>query len=385
MKNKILKASISIIFLFGLSSCSLLYKPTTNEATFNRSLEYKFTDSDKTAINNRLLNVEQLLNEDSYSNFYNEFIRIIKGDIYSVATYRNLAQLNYSIYSDSTSQSKYLEVNEYLNTLVKWQESFYKKIYNSKFKDEFFKDYTEDEINKMVGVTLPNEYYELSNENEKLLAEYDKITDVKTSTEVADIYRKLVKNYKLQASYSGYNDYRDYAYNELYERDFNKENTIEFSNYIKKYIVSLYEKKVKSFNSLYENGANKNKRILANFVKGSYTSFMDEFNSYAKEIGGSYYLAYNNLWNNGYYFMGNDSSSDGAYTLYLYNLSTPACYFGPNYQSISTLVHEFGHYYAMLERGNSSGSLDLAETQSQGNELLFLSYLDSNKDRKSVV
>lgn len=379
MKNKSLKLAFSLIFVFGLSSCALLYPNVSTSNNDTRSLEYKFTESDKAEIDNRIANLDTLLEGDSYQDFYNSFIRVIKGDLYSVATYRNLAQLNYSIYADSTSRSKYLETTEYLNSLVKWQESFYKKIYNSKFKDEFFKDYTEEELKNLVGDTLPNEYYALENENEKLLAEYDEISDIKTSTDVPEIYRKLIKNYKLQASYSGYNDFRDYAYKELYDRDFNKEEAITFSNYIKRYIVPLYDEKTKSFNDKYETGSNKSKRTVANYIQGSYTSFKDEFKDYAKEIGGSYYLAYNNLWDNGYYFMGNSSSSDGAYTLYLYNLSTPACYFGPNYQSISTIVHEFGHYYSMLERGNSGGSLDLAETQSQGNELLFLSYLDSNK------
>lgn len=381
MKNKILKLSLMATLLLSLSSCRLLFN-ISNENTNtsnNHSLEYKFTESDKTAINNRITELNTLIsNGNDYQKFYNAYIRVVKGDLYSVATYRNLAQLNYSILADSTSREKYSEANEYLNTLVEWEESLYKKIYNSKFRDEFFKNYTKEEIDSLVGTSLPKEYYDLENENDKLLAQYDAISDPTTSSEVPVLYRKLVENYKLQASYYGYTDYRDFAYKELYDRDFDSDNALQFSNYVREYIVPLFENKTNSFNNKYQNASSKYKTTVSSFIAGSYKNYMDYFDEYAKEIGGSYYLAYNNLWNNGYYFMGKSSSSDGAYTLYLYNLSTPACYFGPNYQNISTLVHEFGHYYSMLERGNGSGSLDLAETQSQGNELLFLAYLDSN-------
>ena len=53
MKNKILKLSLMATLLLSLSSCRLLFN-ISNENTNtsnNHSLEYKFTESDKTAIN----------------------------------------------------------------------------------------------------------------------------------------------------------------------------------------------------------------------------------------------------------------------------------------------------------------------------------------------
>ena len=45
-----------------------------------------------------------------------------------------------------------------------------------------------------------------------------------------------------------------------------------------------------------------------------------------------------------------------------------------------TFVHEFGHYNAFAVNGPGAMSYDLAETQSQGNEMLFISYLSENSD-----
>ena len=49
------------------------------------------------------------------------------------------------------------------------------------------------------------------------------------------------------------------------------------------------------------------------------------------------------------------------------------------------LAHEFGHYYAAMCNNGMGGSYDLSETQSQGNELLFLSYIENNCNYTSVV
>ena len=51
------------------------------------------------------------------------------------------------------------------------------------------------------------------------------------------------------------------------------------------------------------------------------------------------------------------------------------CYFGPGYETIFTVVHELGHYYGGQYTFLDDIPLDLAETQSQGNEWLFMSYL----------
>lgn len=99
--------------------------------------------------------------------------------------------------------------------------------------------------------------------------------------------------------------------------------------------------------------------------------------SFAKSIGGSYYTNYHSLWDGGYYTFSSDKKSiNNAFTTYLDNLNTPYVYFGPEYHDVLTVAHEYGHYYSIVRTKEMPKAYDLAETHSQSNEFLFLSYLD---------
>lgn len=76
------------------------------------------------------------------------------------------------------------------------------------------------------------------------------------------------------------------------------------------------------------------------------------------------------------FFANAADSYSGAFTIYLGALQRPVCYFGPGYQDAFTVVHEMGHYYADCVNEDVSFQLDLAEVHSQGNEWMFLSYLN---------
>ena len=73
-----------------------------------------------------------------------------------------------------------------------------------------------------------------------------------------------------------------------------------------------------------------------------------------------------------YIITDNWNALEGAFTI---TIEEPYCYFGPGYQDAFTMIHELGHYYADLENDTSWLSFDLCEVHSQGNEMLFLSYL----------
>ena len=70
-------------------------------------------------------------------------------------------------------------------------------------------------------------------------------------------------------------------------------------------------------------------------------------------------------------------SEKAYYGAYNTEVGVPFCFFGPGMQSAFTVIHELGHYYAAAAGDFYSGSMDLCETQSQGNEMLFTAYLES--------
>ena len=383
MKKKFLFIFVILSFICCLVSCRIQFPSLSYGQSWVHSLDYSFNDKDKEEIENRMAKLDDLVTKDSYQNLNNEYIRFMKGDVSTLLTYQSQAYLKYSIEMSMDLYNKYLEITDYLSKIEEWEKKFYKKVYESPFKEQFFIGYSEEEILDLIK-EFPKEYYDIEEENNKLFAEYESISDVDVNERVPSLYKELVGNFNKQAKLCGYEDYRDYAYKNTYGRDYKHTDTKEFTNYTKTYVVSAFERKNKEFDELKSTASTKVINAVTSFISKKYTSYQDELKSFAEEIGGSYNLAYQSLFDNGYYYF-SDDGMEGAYTTYLNNKNTPVCFFGPGYQNISTVVHEFGHYYSMLQRGNQGGSFDLAETQSQSNETLFLSYLVSYKKLSNEV
>lgn len=71
-----------------------------------------------------------------------------------------------------------------------------------------------------------------------------------------------------------------------------------------------------------------------------------------------------------------ENAQDGAFTTAI-SEDRYICYFGPGYSNPLTIIHELGHYYGGQYTAIDELPLDLAETQSQGNEWLFLSFMEN--------
>jgi hypothetical protein len=110
--------------------------------------------------------------------------------------------------------------------------------------------------------------------------------------------------------------------------------------------------------------------ISTNLIK----DYFKVMNSTASDKEIDFYYHANELFKNGNYFQG---SYKGAYSYWIPAQQATILYFGPtSYSASFTFVHEFGHYYNNIYNPNASISLDLDEVHSQGNEMMFLSYLE---------
>ncbi|MGM9969374.1 MAG: hypothetical protein ACI35S_03155 [Anaeroplasma sp.] len=369
--KKILNLFLFVVILFSLTSC------ISNENIEYHTLDYVYNENDTEIITLKQAEINSLIeNNGSFDRFYDLF-NDVESHIMEIATYSNIEYLKYSINGDLEAQSKYAKFSELLNNYLKWEKELFNMVYDSPFKERFFAGLTEEQIREYLSETYDDEFYILQNETDEIIQNYSILTEDEVLEKTPDIYVSLVNKYNKMAKYAGYDDYLTYAYKEIYSRDYTPSETVDFVNNVKKYIVPAFFDAYERFQKESMNISFKNSTKINSLIYGSFLNNKAIVDKYAKRIGGTYYLNYMGLWDNGYYFMSNDSkATNGAYTCYLYSLDTPAVYFGPDYQNISTVVHEFGHYYSMKCQNGSVGSFDLAETHSQSDEFLFLAYLE---------
>ena len=271
---------------------------------------------------------------------------------------------------------------------------------NQKFGDSFWDLYPDDKEETLAMATL---YVNTPDESDidSILDDYyyGNYTDINT------LYKSLVDAYNKEAqSYLPGSNYMEYAYSEIYNREYDEEDIKTMRSYIKSYIVPIYQQVDAKLGAMYTGGTTHNPKIKlsntanTNFYDGlmsksvvksstnatvrntvnyisEYFAWLDNSNVCQKPV--SFTNAVNDMFRTGKYFQG---SYEGAYTLWVPHDEVSVCFFSPDYYDTAfTFVHELGHYYENCHNGGVALSYDHDETQSQGNEMLFLAWLKQNK------
>lgn len=357
---KEMKKSNTLLFVIG-HSIDIKY----NEKTYDTAIElfHKLQASLKEGVKEyTAIDEEYTQMMDIYYDMCNSYVYTnMAGDMYNKEEYFTL--------SEEILEKTTLVENEF------WQLDL--DFYHSKYKNDYYSDMTNEEIEEYVaGIDI-----EKIAKSNALQVELKKITNAYSTDEEADL-AKYFNDYKKVANElaenEGYTTYLAYAYKETYGRDYDESNVLELREYIKDYIVPLYNKYEAQFINYQENG---NPTYYNAFVDYYLSSLVKEFNNltkYAELIGGQYLESFNNLWESGNFFFSrfaNDNAT--AYQTSTYNPDQGIMFFSPEYQTTSTFVHEFGHLNANVS--NTIHSYDLFETQSQANELLYSVFLQNNK------
>ena len=412
MKRKYFLFILSFIFLFALSSCAWFLNLNKEQRNGKGlPLTYSYSNSQYNKAVRYMNEIDDIIEKDNptYSNksIINDDIEYIMGFLYDVASYRTIEYINYS--TDSVKYADSKELNRYFQNIVSevynWYGLFLTNARNSSFKDFVFEDLSEEEIDELIPHIESEEEKEILNELQDIESDYDDIIleyenlskddpnyeTKKTNLEnqIRDLYVLFVKQNKLLALEYGYNNYVDYGYVEDHNRDYNQEQADLFAGYVKDIVYpKLVEinQRLKPKDELFENDD------FNSFIKGNHTLYRKYFKSYAENMSSKFNDCYNHLWNRGYFVFADSSSQNskqGAFTTYLpgSKFNEPIMYFGPKYQNTFTVVHEFGHYYFYYSsKGEAELSLDLAETHSQSDELLFLNYFsnESNFDEDTI-
>ncbi len=301
-----------------------------------------------------------------------------------IRTESNVAYVNY--YSDLASETyweQYSYAEEiYSNVYSKYYSALLRiKASDSPFKAEFFADWSAEELEELErdysGVS------DLQSANNELLDSYFDLNaaDVGWGDAVNHIYEQFIQNSNEIADVFGYENYYEYASVKRYRRDYSKEQRGNFRAYVKQYIVPLYmdcydrynsrfhDLSISQFNAFNELISNDYRTVplAETYVNGYFEIFDDELQKKLSSM----------LTKNSTVISDAAGAYEGAFTTYFDYYEEPVAYFHEDFMDLLTVIHENGHYAAYYGIGGAAlPGLDLCETHSQGNEWLFMAYLE---------
>lgn len=380
-------------------------------STFKNNFKYTLTETDYNKYvgyyNWMVANVNNASTDAD--EFYINMIDFGNG-LNHVYEQNDIASVLYNVSGDSTdydtSTTWYYDLlNKYVDIIVKANSST-----NTAIKNGLSENVDSEDIQYALGEGTGNAS-KIQEEIDNILSQYNNeiTSESPNTTTIAGLYEQLVnKNNQLAVLY-GYDNYMTYSYKNVYNRNYTPAQTKAMSAFVKKYIVPLYTsinaKFETAYNALDGNDATDADINLYNglmfdslFTKTTSKYFdevkdaIDLISNYFKYLDNSndvmFYDAVEDLFKNGNYFVG---QVEGAFTYYMPQVGNTILYFDNTdygegyyhcYSNSFTFVHEFGHYYENVHNLTKSGerplSYDFCETQSQGNEMMFLAWLGSN-------
>ena len=308
---------------------------------------------------------------------------------------RQLAQVAYycDMYNTELEET-YSYMMDYHTEVVAKFYTLSRPFYDSCYRDYFYHGMTEEEIKAYLfdsdAVSNP-EYTALKDRNNAIEIEFLDMTNPEVGDRLPILYAEFVENNNKMAKILGYDNYLEYAYENVYERDYTYVDVANLSEYVKTYLSP-------AFNSIYGKWSTIS-GYTEDDIKTYYTYIQDPFfaslkgnssvNDYIdlftftsnpdKNI--SFSDEFNKLMGEGNMFRGN---YEGAFVNKIYSVNLPIAYFGKGYDSCFTVVHEFGHYMNEIYNSDMDDefeqSYDLLEMHSQGNEILYLYYIENNDE-----
>ncbi len=354
------------------------------------SFAYTLTEEDFTAFKASLSELETLALE---GNDTDRFERLFEEVSETYLYFNAQADAGYLLYCldqhNPDTQELYTYSHEVRANALMLFRNFLAKVYNSSTwaKEIVFAGWTEEELEEFFGTEdHEREILDLQNENEQLtVLFYDLIgngTPPWDEDAVAELYVQLVENNQSLAVLHGYDNYYNYAAEEIFGRIYTAEEREAFREYVAIYIVPLLVHTFNRYDELSEDLNIKQYLAYRDLLTSPYSERSEGYmQGYIDSYGGELSKNMNALFEKeAVLFAENEGSLSGAFVSYSDFYEEPYAYFGVGYQDILSLVHELGHYASLYTYSLEDMSYDLAETHSQGNEWMFLAYLEDQLD-----
>ena len=356
--------------------------------------------------NSLVTNISSGSNQTQFDTLYDQYY----ADVDEVVEQYEIIYLLSDI--DTSLVDKCYDAGDYYDLTIARFYGLYELIYNSNYRSYFYSGWTSDDIQEARDLAaMYNDSSQDQAELRSIMEEYNELLEEMgdyelTPAQISSInalYGRLVtanNAIAVSAGYSGNRNYMDYAYENVYYREYGPSDVATMRNYVKNVIAPIFVDVAEEYYEFYQynsygmyfsNTTNSNyfegltelsvvdtvssSASNANTVRDT-VNYIGNYYKYLSEVNGIDFSGEaNNLFKNGNYFTGD---GEGAYTTVI--KSKPIVYFQTDYYSTAfTFVHEFGHYYDFVYNGSLTASMDHSETQSQGDEMLFLAWLSQNK------
>lgn len=384
MKRRLLKVFVSFVLIFAVLfstvSCSFLGGRTL-------SLEFTLTDGDYKYFEEKAFALfEDAEKESSYFKIMFDLNGFTDSYDY-ITTETTVAYVNYckdmksekaiSDYKYATAIN-YKAKELYVETLRKILEL------DNSVTEMLFSEWTEEEKADILSYNSCADAF--LERNELILMEFEALDEKSEGWRDSgdSLYDEFFDNNRAIAELRGYGNYYDYAADKIHLRDYSSEERIAFREYVKAYIVPLYKdvkaKKLKVFDSASENVKNGyNALVYCNYDENEWET--DYIIDYIGEYDGALRAYLMNMYHSEGMVIGDgENAVKTAFTTVMRYYGEPLAFFGRSYRDMLTIVHENGHYAAMWQPEIFSQCLDVHEIQSQGNEWMFVEYLEGKID-----
>lgn len=282
--------------------------------------------------------------------------------------------LHYSHTADAQLEQQYLDCVEACTQANDAYIQMTRRVYqsDSPAKDHLFEGWTQEDFDNLMA--YDEQIALIQQRNAEIGVEYRATKD--DDTKIA-LYIEFVQNNNTMAQFYGYDNYYTYAYERVYGRDYDMEALNQMRQYGKQYLPKACQDTLNNFSvSFYYKLGYHEQVWIQNFLYSDYDAFDTNYvASYIDTLPADMAQLMRDMLEKDSLFTNASDAMAGAFTTSIGDRSY--CYFGPDYASAGTVVHEGGHYYASRYADLNSIPLDLAETHSQGNEWLFITFMES--------
>lgn len=377
--KKLLISILLVIFLSQSSACFLLFNQNVVDGPHMSERVYQRID--ESAVDNCLQELNLLLTQDGKQEQVIEKRNQFFNDYYTKAfTMNTIASINYDkdVTNEYWQEESVLATNiaqKIQNDAIKLEQA----ILTSEFYGEFFR--------KELGEEYADSILKTETDSEEQLAILEQISSLEASYSLlysTGDYTTLTKNYielvnlrneyarsKKNAEGNPYNNYLEYAYAQVYGREYTPNEVQTFRTAIRANLLSIrndYLNESQNVNYYADEALSESKvkKIMPEIIKNTVPDMLDSWE----------YMMEREL----YDFAVSNKKANTSYVTSFYEYGDAYMFInasGSILSDLSTFIHEFGHYneHFMSDKNLTDDNLmsyDLAETHSQAFELITL-------------